>query len=139
MAQSVREVMTPQPVLLPDSASVVDAARSMRDQDIGDVIVVKNGEICGVVTDRDIVVRAIADARDPASVTLGEICSTEVATVDADEDIDKVEKMMREKAIRRIPVVESGRPVGVISLGDLVMQRDKKSALADISEAPPNN
>ncbi len=139
MAQSVREVMTPQPVLLQDSASVVDAARSMRDQDIGDVIVVKNGEICGVVTDRDIVVRAIADARDPASVTLGEICSTEVATVDADEDIDKVEKMMREKAIRRIPVVESGRPVGVISLGDLVMQRDKKSALADISEAPPNN
>jgi len=139
MAQSVREVMTPQPVLLQDSASAVDAARSMRDQDIGDVIVVKNGEICGVVTDRDIVVRAIADARDPASVTLGEICSTEVATVDADEDIDKVEKMMREKAIRRIPVVESGRPVGVISLGDLVMQRDKKSALADISEAPPNN
>ncbi len=139
MAQSVREVMTPQPVLLQDSASVVDAARSMRDQDIGDVIVVKNGEICGVVTDRDIVVRAIADARDPASVTLGEICSTEVATVDADEDIDKVEKMMREKAIRRIPVVESGRPVGVISLGDLVMQRDKKSALADISEAPTNN
>ena len=139
MAQSVRELMTPQPVLLQDSASAVDAARSMRDQDIGDVIVVKNGEICGVVTDRDIVVRVIAEGRDPASVTLGEICSTDVATVDADENVDTVEKMMREKAIRRVPVVESGRPVGVISLGDLVMQRDKKSALADISEAPPNN
>ena len=139
MAQSVRELMTPQPVLLQDSASAVDAARSMRDQNIGDVIVVKNGEICGVVTDRDIVVRVIAEGRDPASVTLGEICSTDVATVDADENVDTVEKMMREKAIRRVPVVESGRPVGVISLGDLVMQRDKKSALADISEAPPNN
>jgi signal-transduction protein with cAMP-binding, CBS, and nucleotidyltransferase domain len=139
MAQSVRELMTPQPVLLQDSASAVDAARSMRDQNIGDVIVVKNGEICGVVTDRDIVVRVIADGRDPASVTLGEICSSDVATVEADENIDTVEKMMREKAIRRVPVVEGGRPVGVISLGDLVMQRDKKSALADISEAPPNN
>ncbi|HEY3194655.1 MAG TPA: CBS domain-containing protein [Candidatus Dormibacteraeota bacterium] len=139
MAQSVRELMTPQPVLLQDSASAIDAARSMRDQNIGDVIVVKNGEICGVVTDRDIVVRVIADGRDPASVTLGEICSTDVATVEADENVDTVEKMMREKAIRRVPVVESGRPVGVISLGDLVMQRDKKSALADISEAPPNN
>jgi CBS domain-containing protein len=139
MAQSVREVMTPQPVLLKDSASAVDAARSMRDQNIGDVIVVKNGEICGMVTDRDIVVRIIAEGRDPASVTLGEICSTDVATVEADEEVDKVEKMMREKAIRRIPVVESGRPVGVISLGDLALQRDKKSALADISEAPPNN
>lgn len=139
MAQSVREVMTPQPVLLKDSASAVDAARAMRDQDIGDVIVVKNGEICGVVTDRDIVVRAIAESRDPASVTLGEICSTDVATVEAGDDVEKVEKMMREKAIRRVPVVESGRPVGIISLGDLAVQRDKKSALADISEAPPNN
>lgn len=139
MAQSVREVMTPQPVLLKDSASAVDAARAMRDQNIGDVIVVKNGDICGVVTDRDIVVRAIAEGRDPASVTLGEICSTDVATVEADEEVEKVEKMMREKAIRRVPVVESGRPVGVISLGDLALQRDKKSALADISEAPPNN
>jgi CBS domain-containing protein len=121
-----------------DSATVFDAARAMRDEDIGVVIVVNHGSIRGVLTDRDVVVRAVAEGRDPKSIKVGEIVSEDVATVTPDEPVDKVVSLMREKAIRRVPVVDGGRPVGVVSLGDLAVERDSKSALADISAAEPN-
>jgi CBS domain-containing protein len=140
MAQTVREVMTAKPTTLEDTATVVEAARAMRDGNFGTVIVVKGkgGSVCGVVTDRDIVVRAVADGRDPKAVKLAEICSGDVTTVSPDETVDNVVKLMREKAIRRVPVVEDGRPVGVVSLGDLAKEMDEGPALADISAAPPN-
>ena len=138
MAQMVRDVMSPRPVTVQDSATVFDAARAMRDANIGDVIVVKSGSVCGIVTDRDIVVRAVAEGRDPKSVKVGEICSAEIVTVTPDDPVDKVVSLMREKAIRRVPVVEGGRPVGVISLGDLAKEKDENSALAEISSARPN-
>jgi CBS domain-containing protein len=90
------------------------------------------------LTDRDVVVRAVAEGRDPKSIKVGEIVSEDVATVTPDEPVDKVVSLMREKAIRRVPVVDGGRPVGVVSLGDLAVERDSKSALADISAAEPN-
>jgi CBS domain-containing protein len=138
MAQMIREVMSSRPVTLEDSASVFDAARAMRDEDIGVVIVVNHGSIRGVLTDRDVVVRAVAEGRDPKSIKVGEIVSEDVATVTPDEPVDKVVSLMRQKAIRRVPVVDGGRPVGVVSLGDLAVERDSKSALADISAAEPN-
>jgi CBS domain-containing protein len=138
MAQMIREVMSSRPVTLEDSASVFDAARAMRDEDIGVVIVVNHGSIRGVLTDRDVVVRAVAEGRDPKSIKVGEIVSEDVATVTPDEPVDKVVSLMREKAIRRVPVVDGGRPVGIVSLGDLAVERDSKSALADISAAEPN-
>src|SRR4030088_3231018 len=106
MTQTIREIMTPRPVTLEDSATVFDAARVMRDANIGDVIVVKGGSVRGVVTDRDIVVRAVADGRDPKSVKLGEIFTTDVVTVTPDDSVDIVVALMRDKAIRRVPVVE---------------------------------
>ena len=138
MAQMVRDVMSRQPLTVEDSATVMDAARAMREANIGDVIVLKGGSICGMVTDRDIVIRAVAEGRDPKSIKVGAICSADVATVAPDETVDKVISLMRQKAIRRVPVVEGGKPVGVISLGDLAIEKDSKSALADISAAQPN-
>src|SRR3982074_3257522 len=138
MAQMIREVMSSRPVTVEDSATVFDAARAMRDEDIGVVIVVNHGSIRGVLTDRDVVVRAGAEGRDPKSIKVGEIVSEDVATVTPDEPVDKVISLMRQKAIRRVPVVDGGRPVGVVSIGDLAVERDSKSALADISAAEPN-
>ena len=138
MAETARDVMTRKPVALEHTATVVEAAQAMRDGNFGTVIVVKGGKVSGVVTDRDIVIRAVAGSHDPRLATLGEICSEDVMTVEADEPLAKVVMLMREKAIRRVPVVEDGRPVGVISLGDLAKKNDEGPTLADISAAKPN-
>jgi CBS domain-containing protein len=135
---TVRDIMTPAPIALPLSATVADAARQMRDADVGDVLVVGDDEqLRGVVTDRDIVVRGLATGLD-ASTPLGELCSPELITVSPDEPTEVVADLMASGAIRRLPVVESGRPVGIVALGDLAVQRDPESALGSISSAPPN-
>lgn len=139
MAQTVREVMTENLVALPSSAPLVEAAQRMRDADIGDVIVLDGGAMCGLVTDRDIVVRAVADGKDPASVTLGDICTHDLATVTPDDSVDEAIEVMRSRAVRRVPVVEGGKPVGIVSIGDLAVDRDTDSTLADISAAEGNN
>ena len=138
MIKKIREVMTKEPVTMPAGASVLDAARQMRDAAIGDVIVVNGLEICGIVTDRDLVVRAMASERDPRSTTLADVCSRELATVAPDDQIGKAIELMRRKAVRRLPVVEEGRPIGILSMGDLALERDRESALAAVSSAPPN-
>jgi CBS domain-containing protein len=135
---SIAAVMTKQPMVLESDLPVMDAARVMRDSDIGDVIVIEGGSVCGIVTDRDIVVRGIASGKDPATTRLGEICSKDVTTVSSDTPVEEAVRLMRDRAIRRLPVVDGDRPVGVVSLGDLAVERDPSSALADISEAPPN-
>ncbi|MGI9121025.1 MAG: CBS domain-containing protein [Acidimicrobiales bacterium] len=130
--------MTADPVALESTASVIDAARQMKDRDIGDVIVVEDGRICGVVTDRDLVVRALAELRDPTATKLGEVCSRELATVSPEDDLKSAGDLMRDKAVRRMPVVEGDRPVGIVSMGDLAVERDPDSALGSISAASPN-
>lgn len=138
MAQYVREVMTQRPVTLQTSDTITAAARTMRDANIGDVVVVENGQVCGIVTDRDIVVRALAEGRDPARTSVGDICSRELTTLSPQSAIADAVAVMRDKAIRRLPVVEGGRPVGIVTLGDLAVERDPDSALGGISAAPPN-
>ena len=138
MAQYLREIMTQKPVTVQATDTVVAAARSMRDGNIGDVVVVDNGQIQGILTDRDIVVRALAEGRDPARTTVGEICSRELTTLSPNDAIGDAEKTMRARAIRRLPVVEGGRPVGIVSLGDLAVERSPDSTLGGISAAPPN-
>ncbi|GAA1284648.1 oxidoreductase [Planotetraspora silvatica] len=140
MTQKVRDVMTPGPVMLAREATVAQAAKLMRDQGIGDVLVIEDGErLCGVVTDRDIVVRAVAETRDVTVTPIGALCSSDVATVTPDQDADEVVRLMRQKAVRRVPVVENGHPVGIVTIGDMAVDRDPSSALSDISAAPPNN
>jgi CBS domain-containing protein len=138
MARQLRDIMTQKPVTLQTSDTVTAAARSMRDGNIGDVVVLEDGRIQGILTDRDIVVRALAEGRDPERTTVGQICSRELTTLSPDTPIEAAVKVMRDKAIRRLPVVEGERPVGIVSLGDLAVERDPESALGGISAAPPN-
>jgi CBS domain-containing protein len=138
MATTIRDVMTPHPTTLSKTSSVLEAARAMRKADIGDVVVLDGGQICGILTDRDIVVRAIAEGHDPSSTRLADICSQDLTTVAPTDSIDRAVQLMSQKAIRRLPVVENGKPVGIVSIGDLARERDPQSALGDISTAPPN-
>ncbi len=138
MPQLVRDIMSPNPVALPATASLVEAALAMREFDVGDVLVLDDGQVCGIVTDRDIVVRGIASGSYPATMTLGEICSRDLTTVAPTDTVDEAIRLMREKAVRRLPVVEKGQPLGIVSFGDLAIERDRQSALGDISAAPSN-
>jgi len=135
----IRDVMTADPVTLPMSSTLSEAAKAMRDSNIGDVIVLDDdGQLCGIVTDRDIVVRALAEGRQADATTLGEICSRDPATLSSEDSVSDAVRLMSGKAIRRVPVVDDGKPVGIVSIGDLAIERDPESALADISEAKPN-
>lgn len=136
--QKVSEVMTAAPVALVPSQPVTEAARAMREQGIGSVLVVDNGTLKGLVTDRDIVVRGVADGRDLSKTTIAEVCSPELITAKPDENADTAVRRMREHGVRRIPVMDGDRPVGVLSLGDMAIERDEKSALADISAHQSN-
>lgn len=139
MAQQIRELMTLNPVSMPGTVSVHEAARTMRDQDIGDVIVIEHDQVCGIVTDRDIAVRIVAEAQDPAAATLADICSHSLLTVTPTDSVEHAMRLMRTHAIRRLPVVEAGKAVGIVSLGDLAVERDPGSVLGKISDAPPND
>lgn len=136
--QMIRDVMTPSPIALPSSSTAAEAARAMRDADIGDVIVTENGQVCSIVTDRDIVVRVVAEGRQPGQTSLGDICSRDLTTLSPTSTVRDALHLMSEKAVRRLPVVENGRPVGIVSLGDLAVEREPGSVLGEISSAPPN-
>ncbi len=135
----VGEIMTPDPVILPGSASVLDAARVMRDKGIGAVLVAdEHGKLCGILTDRDIAVRAVAEGLSPQETMVISICSSSLAVIPSTATVDDAIAMMRRKALRRLPVVDETQVIGIISLGDLALDRDRSSALADISAAPMN-
>jgi CBS domain-containing protein len=138
MPQSIREVMTPNPVTIPADMSAADAARLMRDRDLGDVLVMDQDRVMGIITDRDIVVRVVASGQDPANVKVGDICSKELHTVEHTATVEEVIELMRGKAVRRVPVMDGVCPVGIVTIGDLAIDHDRDSALADISAAPPN-
>jgi CBS domain-containing protein len=138
MATTIRELMAPRPVVVPSTSTLAEVAQLMRDGDIGDVIVQDGQRLRGVVTDRDIVVRAVAEDHAPSDVTVGEICSVDLVTLRPDEPIDRAVQLMREHAVRRLPVTEDGVAVGVVSLGDVAIEREGHSVLADISSADPN-
>lgn len=138
MSQAVREVMTSGVTAVQPKASLVEVARLMRDHDIGDVLVASGDDVVGVITDRDITVRVVAEGTDPESVSAESVCSGPPATVSPEDDAAEAVRLMREHAVRRLPVISEGRPVGVVSLGDLAIARDPHSALAEISAAQPD-
>jgi CBS domain-containing protein len=139
MSQTVRDVMTSDLVTCPSSAPVMDAAGHMRDRNIGDVLVVDDGTVRGIVTDRDIVVRCVADGGDVRQATVGDVCSGDLTTVASDASIEEAARIMRDNALRRLPVVDDGKPVGIVTLGDLAIDADPSSALGAISAASPND
>jgi CBS domain-containing protein len=138
MADTIREVMSENPTSVEASATIQEAAQLMDKEDIGNVLVVENGEVQGIVTDRDIVVRVLAQGNGP-DASVREACTTDRETLGPDDSIEDAIKKMEQGDIRRLPVVEDGKPVGIVSLGDLAQARDQDSALADISSANPNN
>jgi CBS domain-containing protein len=138
VAQLVKDVMTAGVAAVRPESSLVEVATLMRDQDIGDVLVAEGDRVVGVVTDRDIAVRAVADGADPHTVSAASVAGAGPVTVAPGDTVGEAVTLMREHAVRRLPVIEDGRPVGIVSLGDLAEERDPNSALADISRAQPD-
>jgi CBS domain-containing protein len=138
--QTVRDVMTPKVVTLPSETTLAEAARTMREQDIGDIVVSDGSGIAGLVTDRDIVVRAVAERRDPASTTIGEILTEDLIIVRPDDTVQSAALLMRDHAVRRVLVCEGDKSlVGIVTIGDLAEEIDPESVLGGISKAAPNN
>ena len=136
MASKIRDLMTPGPIAMRERDTAADAARSMKECGVGDVLVcADDGSLCGIVTDRDLVVRCLADARS-SNTTLAELCTAGVNTLDVEASIEDAVALMRRQAVRRIPILENGALVGIVSLGDLARVRDPDSALGRISAAP---
>ena len=138
MANSIADVMRETVHTVTPENTLREAAEIMREQDVGDVVVIESGHLRGILTDRDIVVRCLAVGGDPRTVQVGDICSSEIVTVPRQSSLKDAVHTMRTGTIRRLPVVEGDEVVGVISMGDLAMAIDDRSALADISAATPN-
>ena len=141
MNDSIRDVMNPWPEIMDADATVAEAAEVMREQNIGDVMVVEGDDedrLCGILTDRDIVVRALAEGRDPTKTRIGDICSRKLTTVSPDRSVDDALRVMQAKTIRRLPVEKGGKVIGMLTIGDIAGARDAGATLADISAAPPN-
>jgi CBS domain-containing protein len=122
--EQVRDVMTQNPTSCNPSATVVDAAKVMASEDVGSVPVVKDGRLAGVVTDRDIVVRVLAEGRDPNSTTVGEIASSDLETVSPDDDLNTALRKMASSKVRRLPVVDGDELVGIVAQADVARQGD---------------
>jgi CBS domain-containing protein len=136
----IRDVMTPEPATCRPEDSVLDAALAMSKGDFGALVVAgEEGDVRGIVTDRDIVVRGVAEGKEPAATRISEVFTTEPTTLSPEDSLDDAVTALRESHVRRLPVVEDSQVVGIVSIGDLAEARDEKSALADISAAAPNN
>ncbi|MDO3705507.1 CBS domain-containing protein [Micromonospora sp. C28SCA-DRY-2] len=134
----VADVMTKQVVYLPAETTLDEAAKVMKEADIGDVVVTDGATLAGMLTDRDIVVRAVAERSDPATTTIGSVITREVVMIEQNSSAGEAAALMRERGIRRVLVCDSERKlVGIVSLGDLAMQLDPQSALSEISEQAP--
>jgi CBS domain-containing protein len=119
--------MTSNPESCSPQASVVDAAKVMAKEDVGPIPVVDSGRLVGILTDRDIVVRVVAEGRDPQSTSVGEVASADLATVSPDEDLDRALQLLTERQVRRLPVVEGETLVGVVAQADIARQGDDRT------------
>ena len=131
MAVTVEQLMTPYPVVVDAATPVSRCARLMDDRDIGALGVTREGELVGVLTDRDIVIRAVARELDLATVDAGSLASPGVVSVASGAPIEEAERRMRERAVRRLFVVaDDGRPLGILTLDDLIALSDPHSIAA---------
>jgi CBS domain-containing protein len=126
MAKSVREAMTPGVSAVSPSQSLAEAAELMKGEDVGSVPVVEEGRLTGILTDRDIVTRAVAERRDPQAVKVDEVASRELVTVEPEQDLDEALALMARHQVRRLPVVEQGRLVGMLAQADVALEAKEK-------------
>lgn len=136
--QTVADVMTPAPTTIGMSETLQTAAQVMASEDVGALVVQAGHTTIGIVTDRDLVVRGLAEGLGLEAM-VGEVASEDIVTVGPDVPAATAVQMMRAAAVRRIPVLDGETVVGIVSIGDLAIERDPMSALADISEAEPND
>jgi CBS domain-containing protein len=122
MAQSVREIMSSNPTTVGPDASVVEAARSMASEDVGSLPVVEGDRLVGVLTDRDIAVRVVAEGKDPSSTSVADVASKDPVTVEPGQDLDGALNEMARSQVRRLPVVDGGRLVGIVAQADVARE-----------------
>lgn len=135
---TVADVLTPSPLTVDTTATVRQAAELMREHDVGDLVVVEQGRLVGIVTDRDLVVRVLAvggESNDP----VGQVATGTPVVVGPDDDIVDAARLMATHAVRRLPVVRDGEVVGIVSLGDLAVRHDAGAVLGAISQAPASS
>jgi CBS domain-containing protein len=127
MAKTVREVMTSKLCSIDTDKTVTYAAKMMRDEDVGIAPIVEGDRLVGVLTDRDIAVRVVAEGRDPEQVKVTEVASRDLVTLDPQQDLDEALRLMAQHQVRRLPVVEEdGRLVGVVAQADVAQQADER-------------
>jgi len=137
--RTVRDIMSAAPACMPPGESVSAAALAMKRHGIGTVLVLTDGRLTGILTDRDITVRVLAENRDPRTTPVGDICSSELVVLDPDDDLARAAGLVRDRAVRRIPVLRNGTPVGVVSSGDLALEKDARAVLSGVPCAPPDS
>ena len=126
MGMKVRDAMSRDPRSVGESTSVQEAARLMKEQDVGSLPVVEDDRLVGIVTDRDIVVRGVADGSEVSSLSVKDVASHEVTTVEPDEDLDEALSLMAQQQVRRLPVVEGDRLVGILAQADVARDADEQ-------------
>ncbi|HEV8687006.1 MAG TPA: CBS domain-containing protein [Gaiellaceae bacterium] len=135
MAKQVRDVMTRGVRSVRPSHSVAEASELMRDEDVGSLPVVEGGRLIGIVTDRDIVVRAVAERRDPQTVTVDEVASRDLVTVEPEQDLDEALALMARRQVRRLPVVEEdGQLIGMLAQADVALEAKEKKVGEAVEE-----
>lgn len=140
MADSVRAAMTEDPRSIARSATVVEAAQLMREQDIGSLPITDDGQLVGMITDRDITTRVVAAAADPKTTSVADVSSGDLVSVEPDHDLDEALRLMARHQVRRLPVVENGRLVGIVAQADIALRKDetKTGELVEAISAPSN-
>lgn len=132
----VQELMTRQPATLRPQSTCTEAATLMKSQDCGSLPVVEDGTLVGIVTDRDIVIRALAGGKDPTHLAISEVMTKGPVSVPPDMSADDASKLMAERQVRRLPVVDKGRLVGMFVIGQLARHESASAAgetLKDVS------
>jgi CBS domain-containing protein len=137
MAKSVRDTMTQNPRSIKASASVVEAARLMREEHIGSVPITDDEQLVGMITDRDITTRVVAEAGDPMKTSVGDVYSRDLIIVEPDKGLDEALQLMARHQVRRLPVVENGRLVGIVAQADIALnENDKTGELVEAISQP---
>ena len=126
MGKSVHEVMTSNPTSVEADSPAVEAATIMKQEEVGIVPIVEGDRLVGTVTDRDIALRVVAEGKDPQSTSVREIASTDLITVDPQQDLDDALRLMATHQVRRLPVVEGGKLVGIVAQADVAREADDK-------------
>jgi CBS domain-containing protein/uncharacterized membrane protein YuzA (DUF378 family) len=122
----VRQVMNSEPATVDPSMSIAEAARMLKQHDVGSLPVVEGGRLTGIVTDRDIALRVVGEERDPATVSVGDVASGRPATVRPDQQLDEALRVMAKQQVRRLPVVENDRLVGILAQADVALEADDR-------------